>query len=148
LDNEQHIEFIHTETKNSSTIRLLREMLRWDDKAANIELNIMAQEIRRRHNLFTIAIRLFIVCLIFANFGTTFSEHFYIFDEDEKESNRLLMLGIKTHIVILFILIIIPVIYFNLTWTIIAVTVYLVLTIIWTLGFFIPVFRRVKKISH
>lgn len=92
------------ETKNSSTLRLLCEMTRWDEVEHYNELDVIAKEIRRRLSLNKASIFIFFICFIMSNLGSAFSEHFYVFDEDEKEIRRKLKNDILNHLTILILL--------------------------------------------
>ncbi len=146
IDTKKYMSDIALETKNSSTLRLLREMTRWDDVAHSNELEIIAQEIMTRINLNKASILTFIICFIMSNIGNAFSEHFYVFDEDEKEIRKQLKNDILTHLTILILLSCLSfIVHFGIT--LIIISIYVLWTIKLTLDWYRPIYKKLKSIS-
>ena len=146
INTEKYMNDIIVEAKNSSTLRLLREMTRWDEVQHRNELEIIAQEIRIRINLNKASVMTFIICFIMSNIGNAFSEHFHVFDEDEKEIRRQIKNDILTH---LTILILISCLSFIIHFVIILaiISIYILWTIKLTLDWYRPIYEKLKSIS-
>lgn len=146
MDTEKYMNDIEVETKNSSTLRLLREMTRWDEVAHGNELEIIAQEISTRISLKKASILTFIICFIMSNIGNAFSEHFYVFDEDEKEIRRQLKIGILTHLTVLILMSSsFFIIHFGIT--LIIISLYILWIIKRTLEWYRPLHKKLNSIS-
>lgn len=143
LTQEKWLQDISIEAKNSSPLRLLYELIQWDDKATAMELDILCKELSERgHNKGLLSARLFLVCFLQANFGATFKEKFYVFDEDEQEVRRQLRLGFFTHLAIsMVIIMLVP----TITAKCILLTIYILATAKWSLDFLRPVNKRLNK---
>lgn len=137
---------IAIETKNSSTLRLLREMTRWDEVAHRNELEIIAREINTRLSLKKSSIATFIICFIMSNLGNAFSEHFYVFDEDEKEIRRQLKINILTHLTIL-ILMSCSVFLVHYSITLAIISLYILWTIKMAFDWCRPIQKKLKNVS-
>lgn len=134
MNAEKEIERIADETKNSSTLLLIRELTRWDMNYHHADLRTITNELKKRVSRKKILSTLFIVCLIQANFSEAFSEHFSPFDEDEKEIRRQLKIGVSTHLTIIFMIgllyLLKPLI------PLIVIVVYLLFTFNWAISWF------------
>jgi hypothetical protein len=144
IDRQKYIDDIVAETKNSSTLRLLREITRWDEGAHPIELEIIAREINTRLSLKKSSMATFIICFIMSNLGNSFSEHFYVFDEDEKEIRRQLKNDIITHLTILTLISCSSLlVHYGISLSIISL--YILWTIKMTYKWYRPIHEKLKK---
>lgn len=131
------------EVENSSTLRLVRELTRWDLDHHKKELSVVLIEIRNRDYIVLNLLKLFLICLIQSNLLHSFSENFHVFDEDEIEVRRQLRLGITTHISTLllfsFIYFITPIL------SVIMALIYLLLVFVWAVSCFTPIRQLIRK---
>jgi hypothetical protein len=146
LDAQRYKEDIVVEVKNSSTLRLLREMTRWNEVYNRNEMEIIAREINIRISSRKSSISIFILCFIMSNFANSFSEHFYVFDEDEKEIRRQLRNDILTHLTILT-LISCSVFIVHCGITLAIISIYILWTLKMTFDWYTPIHDKVKNIS-
>lgn len=134
MNAEKETEPIADEIQNSSTLLLIRELTRWDMNHHHADLTAIANELKNRISRKKIRSTLFIVCVIQANLLEAFSEHFYPFDEDEKEIRRQLKIGISTHLTVILI---ISLLYFmNSLIPLVVVIAYLIFTFNWAISGF------------
>ena len=132
---------LKNEVKNSSTVRLIRELTRWEFHKDEMEAII--KELKQRKSEKEILKMLFMICLVQANFMAAWSEHFYIFDEDEREVRRQLKIGIMTHLT-LIVLFLLTSILFNQIISAALIIGYCIWTIKWTLDGYKPIENKIK----
>lgn len=137
---------IKDEIKDSSTVRLVRELTRWDWSYHKDEMEAIVQELKQRKSEKEILKMLFLICLVLANFGTTWSEHFYVFDEDEEETKRQLKLGVTTHIwtvvLICFSFFLHPFV------PLVLLVLYLIWTFKWAIDWYGPIKEKIKTTAN
>lgn len=131
--------------KNSSNLRLTRELIRWDLKANHDDMFAIIKELSSREETKTTLRRLFVVCLIYSNISTSFSEHYFVFDEDEEETRRQLSSGLYTHISMLIIIFILGLFHYLIGLSLLAV--YLIITLIWCFEWYTPIANAIKTKS-
>ena len=134
------------EVKDSSTVRLVRELTRWDWAYHEKEMEAIVAELKQRKSEKEILKMLFLICLIVANFGTTWSEHFYVFDEDEAETKRQLKLGVQTHLwTLVFICLSVllhPVV------PIVLLVLYIGWTVKWAFDWYLPIKEKINTTAN
>ncbi|WP_242917414.1 hypothetical protein [Pontibacter liquoris] len=134
---------IADEADSSTLLRLLYEVIQWDAFHAEdleaINKAIVTKAYGRKYKALA---ELFLICFLQANIGVGFKEKYYVFDEDESEVRRQLRLCLYTHLIIFILLaVIVP----TLSGKIIAVSLYMIVTVYWGMATFTPVYRGLKK---
>ena len=134
------------DVKNSSNLRLTRELIRWDMNDHQVEIKAIIDELLTRENAEKTLNRLFLICFIYSNIFTVYTEHFYVFDEDEKETRRQLKNGWQGHLFALIVILVISLIY-----TVISVILclgYLIFTLKWTIDWYKPIAEKIKTTAN
>lgn len=106
---------------------------------------MIIKELLHRESVRRIRKQLFLICLTYANFTTVFTEHFALFDEDEKEVRRQLNLGLKTHISTV-ILIMLTALFFNPIYKLLLLVVYLFWILKYAIEWYKPISNRIKTL--
>ncbi|MGB6036025.1 MAG: hypothetical protein WBG42_07140 [Cryomorphaceae bacterium] len=143
VDIEKYLEELEREVKSSSNLRLTRELIRWKLEDHVDEIEMIISELLSRESVDQLLKRLYWICLVYANPSTSFSEHFYVFDEDEKEVRRQLKIGWQAHLSVLLITLVLGA-YYPLAGLILFLG-YLGFTIKWSIDWYKPIAEKIKN---